>query len=159
MRVPLVILGDVETLAGQWAINFARHDASYDEVSVWAAGETSGEAWGKLTKVAVDPNLCPIRVNRIGLTGNRLSASFAKPSYGDFHGRYVVECTSPSGVTKETARELAIGEFGSLAIETDHRMDEPGTWLLRARVEVDGGPVWVSEAMRHEVPTPPDTGQ
>jgi len=151
MRIPLVALGDVKTSAQEWAINFARHDASTSELSVWAPITAPYLLWGKLTKVAVDPNLCPIRPNRIELTGTRLSASFAKPSYGDFHGRYVVECTSPSGVTRETARELAIREFDSLAIETDHRMDEPGTWLLRARVEVEGGLVWISEAMEVNV--------
>jgi len=154
MRIPLLMLGELKAFAPDWSISLSRRYPRTGEVSTWAPGEPG---WGVLRRVAVDPNRFPLRLNQIELDGNRLSTSFAKPSYGDFHGRYIVECTSPSGAMRQTSREITVGEFESTLLETDHRMDEPGTWLLRARVEVDEGPVWFSETMRHpngQSPTP-----
>jgi hypothetical protein len=146
MRIPLLMLGDLKAFAPDWAVSLTRRCPRTGEVSTWAPGDPG---WGVLRKVGIDPDRFALRLNQIELRGSRLSASFTKPSYGDFRGVYIVECASPSGVTRETSRGIALGEFESALIETDHRMDEPGTWLLRARVEVDGGPVWFSEPMRH----------
>jgi hypothetical protein len=154
MRIPLVMLGDVGGFSEEWAVNFARHYPRTDDLSSWAptpglAGEPPG--FGKLRKAKIDPACFPLRLTGIELIDNRLSASFTKPSYGDFRGRFIVECLSPSAVTTQTVREITVGEYDSALVETEHRMADPGTWVLRARVEADGGPVWVSQPIRHLV--------
>jgi hypothetical protein len=151
LRVPLVALGDVEHLSGDWAVNFVRRYPRVGRTSAWAPG--GDQARGRLKGVAVDPQRFPLRLNAIELVGGRLSASFTKPSYGDFRGRYLVECTSPSGKVRQTSREITVGEYDSTLVETEHRLDEPGTWTLRARVEAEGGPVWISEPLERVVPS------
>jgi len=154
LRVPLVMLGDPATFAEEWALNFARHYPRTGELSAWSPTYGpfgSPENFGTLTRAKVDTNRFPLRIGNCGLEGRRLSLALTKPSYGDFGGRYIVECTSPAGTRTETAREVRVQGYGSTLIETEHQMEAEGWWALRARIEEGGGPVWVSEPLLREV--------
>ena len=154
LRIPLVMLGAPRDFAEEWAVNLNRHYPRTGELSGWSPtfGSFAAPAhFGKLKKVQVDANRYRLEVNHMRLEDGGLSISFANPTDGDLRGRYVVDVLSPTGQTKRTARELFVPKRGTAAVETEHRLDEPGTYTLRAQAEVGGGPVWISEPVRHEV--------
>jgi hypothetical protein len=138
IRAPLVALAGAVGGPDEWALNLLRRAPGPEGISVWAP------TGGKLVGVHVDSARFPLRLNHFRLNGNRLSASFTKPSYGGFAGRYIVEARSPSGQVSLTSREMTVREFDVTAVGTVHALGEPGRWELRARVETDGGPVWIS---------------
>jgi len=158
MRIPLLMLGDIGSFADEWAVNCGRRYPRTGEVSAWSPtlGPLDTPArFGTVKGANVDPGRFPLRLNRIGLEGSTLSVSLLNPSHGDLRGRYIVECLSPSGKLKQTTREITVREYDSTLVETEHRLDEPGTWVLGARVEVDGGPVWVSDPLAVETSVRP----
>jgi SAM-dependent methyltransferase len=157
LRIPLVMLGDPLTFGDEWAVNFARHAPRTGELSAWSPtyGPFGTPAnFGRLTNAKLDPNRCPVRISRCALEGRRLSLALTKPSYGDFGGRFIVECVSPTGTLTETTREFTVQGYGSTLVETEHQMAAEGVWTVRARLEDGGGPVWISEPLRREVGPP-----
>lgn len=151
LRIPLVELGGASGLPNNWALSLARYGPGAS-VGTWARGEGSTGGWGTLKTSAIDAAQFPVRVPRFELLGSQLFVGFTKPSYGEFSGRYVVECASPSGSIRETCREITIPEYREIVVRTEHRMDEPGFWVLRARLEASGGPIWVSPPLVHHAP-------
>ncbi|MGQ9731697.1 MAG: hypothetical protein ACUVX8_10545 [Candidatus Zipacnadales bacterium] len=149
--IALVSLGDIGGFRQDWLVNFSRYSGENGGSSVWAPSRGQQPGWGKLRSMGINVACFPIRLNHIELVEGRLSASFTKPSYGEFRGRYIVETTSSDGTKRETVREIRVGEYNSTLVETQHRFDVPGTWQLRARIEENGNPVWVSAPMSCEI--------
>lgn len=102
-------------------------------------------------KVGTDHRRFPLKPNRIDFSDGTLSVSLGNHSDDAFAGQYIVESISPIGRQRQTVRQLSIAGRGSEMVETRHGMDEPGTHTLRARVEADGGPVWISDPIRQDV--------
>lgn len=154
LRIPLVTIGHPDTFGEEWALNFNRHYPRTGELSGWAPtfGAFAVPAhFGVLKEVPVNERLFPLKPNRLDFTDGTLSVSLGNHSDDPFGGQYIVESISPSGRERQVVRPLSIAGRGSTLVETQHLMGEPGTHTLWVRAEADGGPVWISEPIRHEV--------
>ena len=154
LRIPLVSVGDPESFTEEWPVNFNRHYPRTGELSGWSPtfGTFGAPAhFGLVKKVETDHRRFPLKPNRVDFSDGALSVSLGNHSDDAFAGQYVVESVSPSGGQRQTVRPLRIAGRGSEMVETTHLVDEPGTHTLRARVEADGGPVWISDPIRQDV--------